>query len=72
MTIKLLRCAICLDWHNPSHHCGNCGAYHVRIGRVTKHFNVRGVEMFRAIPIPIDKMINQNWTLKDNDASGTT
>lgn len=64
MTIKLLRCAICDDWHSPKHHCFNCGAHHVTAQwdashrAVTKHFNHEGIEMGRAVPRSFEQSIN--------------
>ena len=32
MKIKLLKCAICYDWHSPKRsHCPNCGAARIAV-----------------------------------------
>lgn len=67
MTIKLLRCAICDDWHSPKHHCFNCGAHQVTAQwdashKVsTKHFNREGIEMVRGVPRSIEHVINMRY-----------
>lgn len=38
MRIKLLKCAICHDWHSPHRaHCPNCGATRIPVGSTLIH-----------------------------------
>mgnify|MGYP001570953356 CR=1 FL=1 len=61
MRIKLERCGICLTWRllRVHKHCYVCGAYHLIVGNKHVYMNVNGVDMARAIPLPIDSAITR-------------
>jgi hypothetical protein len=62
MKTIIIRCAICLDWHLAGKHCGHCGAYHVKYEGKVKHYNARGIEMVRGIPIPYHHIVRADWS----------
>jgi ribosomal protein L32 len=59
MTTKLVKCAICYNWHSPKHHCENCGAFHLHLSKgKTIHVNRHGITMVRGLPADVDGMLN--------------